>query len=106
MRESAKPWQLLERGFFMGRSARAGAREVVLAYFECPGNPAGPDTLAKYKDIVCGEDEHKEGIVPMVLGLLVSRREFQRGVWVFRRHFQRGLWVFRRDIQRVCEKRV
>jgi len=45
--------------------------KVVLAYFECPGNPSAPDTLAKYKDIVCGEDEHKEGVVPMVLGLLV-----------------------------------
>jgi len=45
--------------------------KVVLAYFECPGNPAGPDTLAKYKNIVCGEDEHTEGMVPMILGLLV-----------------------------------
>ena len=44
----------------------------MLAYFECPGNPAGPDTLAKYKNIVCGEDEHTEGMVPMILGLLVS----------------------------------
>lgn len=45
--------------------------KVVLTYFECPGNPAGPATLAKYKDIICQSDDHTAGFAPMIIGLLL-----------------------------------
>ena len=39
-----------------------------MAYFECPENPAAGATLAKFKDVVCGSDEHTEALPAMVLG--------------------------------------
>ena len=45
--------------------------KVVLAYFECPENPAAGATLAKFKDVVCGSDEHMEALPAMVMGLLL-----------------------------------
>lgn len=45
--------------------------KVVVAFFECPENPAAEPTLAKYKDVVCGSDDHNAGLPAMVLGLLI-----------------------------------
>ena len=45
--------------------------KVVVAYFECPENPAAPATLAKYRDVVCDSEDHTSAQPPMVLGLCV-----------------------------------
>jgi len=45
--------------------------QVVVAFFECPANPAADATLAKYKDVVCGSDEHDEVKPAMLVGLVV-----------------------------------
>lgn len=34
--------------------------EVAVAFFECSKNPAAGDTLAKYRDVLCGSDTHNE----------------------------------------------
>jgi hypothetical protein len=44
---------------------------VVVAFFECPENPAAEPTLAKYKSIVCGSDEHNEALPAMAIGLVL-----------------------------------
>lgn len=38
--------------------------KVVVAFWECVENPSADRTLAKYKDVVCGSDEHSEVMPP------------------------------------------
>ena len=43
----------------------------MVAWFECPENPAGPPTMAKYRDVVCESEEHASATAPMALGLII-----------------------------------
>jgi len=60
--------------------------KVVVAWFECPANPAADDTLAKRKDVVCGSDEHKAAMPAMVIGLILYvigfYGMFMRSAWI------------------------
>merc|ERR1719379_299525 len=45
--------------------------KVVVSFWECVENPSAEKTLAKYKDVVCGSDEHNQVLPAMALGLIV-----------------------------------
>lgn len=45
--------------------------KVVLDFWECPENPCGKNTVAKYRQIVCYTDEHWQALPAMVIGAVL-----------------------------------
>jgi len=45
--------------------------KIVMAYFECVENPAAEQTLAKFRDVICGTAEHTAALPAMGIGLLL-----------------------------------
>jgi len=45
--------------------------KVAVAFFECTKNPAADDTLAKYRDVICGSDTHNEATPAMAIGMVL-----------------------------------
>lgn len=76
--------------------------QIVMAYFECPENPAAEATLSKYKDVVCGSDEHADALPAMLIGMLLYvvgfYLAFLRAAWIAPQQWTntdfREMWKF------------
>jgi len=44
--------------------------KIVFDYYTCVEHPAAEDSLALYREVECGSDEHSQGFVPMLFGLI------------------------------------